>query len=158
MELKMKSESILRTTINFEAPRLENLISRCEECGLPVQTVIKKAVKLYIDASKRQKPPWHTITYQDNAPQYKKLHFSMHPFEYDTYLDIKKLHRLSFSYIVAIALDMFLDQILTGDYPQSYPIFAYGKFCITKEDCTFWIFTWGIPTKTDTLELPLQEE
>jgi hypothetical protein len=158
MEIEMKSETNLRTTLNVESNRLENLKERCEMAGLPLQVVIKKAVKLYIDAADFEKPKCHTITYQDEAPLYVKLHFSMLPFEYDTYMDIKKLLRLSFSYIVALALDMFLEQILAGDMIQSYPLFGYGKFCITKKDCTFWVFSWGIPTETDTLELPFKEQ
>jgi hypothetical protein len=154
----MKDDLILRTTINLDAAKLTDLKVRCDEASVSLQAVIKKAVKLYIDSANMTQPKWHTITYQDDGPVYVKQHFSMLPHEYDTYMDIKKLHRLSFSYIVALALEMFFELILAGDIPQSYPIFAYGKFCITKEDCTFWIFSWGIPTKTDTLELPLREE
>jgi hypothetical protein len=154
----MKSEKKMRTTINFESTRLSNLKDKCDNAGLPVQAVIKKAVKLYIDSANFKKPPWHTISYQEEAGEYVKFHFTMLPHEYDTYLDIKKLHRLSFSYIVALALDMFLEQILNGDVVQSYPVYGYGKFCIVKEDCTFWVFSWGIPTLTDTLELPFKAE
>jgi hypothetical protein len=158
MEMKMKTDAILRTTINMEASRLEYLKEQCEAAGFNVQDAIKKAVKLYIDSADFEKPKCHTITYQDHAPQYVKLHFSMFDFEYDTYLDIKKLLRLSFSYIVAIALDLFLDQIIAGSNEQSYPLFGYGKFCMVKKDCTFWVFSWGIPTETDTIELPFKEE
>jgi hypothetical protein len=154
----MKDDLILRTTINMNSTRLEYMKERCDEAGLALKAVIKKAVKLYIDSANFEKPEWHTVTYQEKGAVYVKQHFSMLTHEYDTYMDIKKLHRLSFSYIVALALEMFFECILAGDIPQSYPIFAYGKFCITKEDCTFWVFSWGIPTKTDTLELPLREE
>jgi hypothetical protein len=154
----MKSEKVLRTTLNLEETRLEYFKVRCDEEGVSLQSVIKKAVKLYIDSANYEKPKWHTITYQDEGPVYVKQHFSMLAHEYDTYLDIKKLHRLSFSFIVAIALEMFFESILAGDVSQSYPIFAYGKFCITKKDCTFWVFSWGIPTETDTLELPFKEQ
>jgi hypothetical protein len=154
----MKDDSVLRTTINVKAPDLEYYKERCEGEDVSLKVVIKKAVRLYIEFSTGKKPEWHTITYQDDAPEFKKLHFSMSACEYDTYLDIKKLHRLSFSYIVALALEMFFEQILEGGRVQSYPHFGYGKFCIEKEDCTFWVFSWGIPTKTDTLELPVKEE
>jgi hypothetical protein len=154
----MKQKINLRTTINFETTRLEYLKNRCNEKGLDVQDVIKIAVKHYIDSFGKKEPVWNTITYQEDAPHFTKKHFSMKPYEYDTYMDIKKLHRLSFSYIVAIALDHFLELILEGKCPHSYPLNSYTKFLIDKEDCTFLVFSWGFPFKTDSLELIPQKE
>jgi hypothetical protein len=159
MEKKMKDEMNLKTTINVEANRLQNLKQLCEVHGQSVSTVIKKAVKLYIDNLNMDEYKWCTITYQEKAPQFKKFHITLKPYEYDVYMDIKKITRFSFSLIVALAIDKYLDIILqqTDQIPDSYPLFAYSKYCTHKNNCTYLVFSWGISLTKVEITIPPEE-
>jgi predicted DNA-binding protein len=150
----MKDECILRTTINVEEQMLTNLKSLCKEKGVSVTYVIKKSIKLYLDEMRKDEFKWHTLTYQKDGPVYKKFHIKLKAYEYDSYSDAKKVTRLSFSYIVAIAIKRFGDIILEGDVMDSYPLNAYTKYCIVDDNCTYYVFSWGISRNEVQITLP----
>jgi hypothetical protein len=153
MEIMMKSDFTLRTTINCNEAMLLDLKSRCKEKNLSSSAVIKKSLQLYLQDCKNIKNLWHTITYQQKGCKYKKHHFSMSGYEFDTYLDLKKFQRLSFSYIVALAIEKYADLILEGIAEDSYPPSGYTKLHIEKNNYSFFIQCWGIPKEPLTLEI-----
>jgi hypothetical protein len=60
----MKSDMILRTTVNIEINLLNDLKKKCKEKDLSVAFVIKKSVKLYLDVMKKDDFKGTTLTYQ----------------------------------------------------------------------------------------------
>jgi hypothetical protein len=153
----MKNDTLLRTTINFEADRLEYLKERCEQKSVSVSSVIKKAVKMFFDTMNKDDYEWCTVSYQKKAPRWKKFHITLKAFEYDTYLDAKKVLRLSFSFIVALAIDKFSDLILNDECVESYPLWGYSKYCIIDDNCTYYVFSWGISRNEVKITLPPEE-
>jgi hypothetical protein len=149
----MKSDFILRTTINLNADMLNKLKEKCSEYKVNLHELIKEALRCYIKENEKIKDLWCTVSYQQKGVKYKKLHFKMTAREYETYLDFKKFHRLSFSFIVALALEKFADLIILGEVKDSYPISGYTKVYIKKENYTFLILCWGVPTKPMILEI-----
>jgi hypothetical protein len=149
----MKSEVNLRTTINFNCEKLIYWKEKCNKHGISITDLIKKSLALYLRNEKKLTNKWHTISYQEKGLSYKKLHFTMKPAEYDIYMDAKKFHRLSFSFIVTIALDLYANVIIEGKDEQCYPFYGYTKIYIKKNNYTFFILCWGVPTKPITLEV-----
>jgi hypothetical protein len=154
MKEKLKDEFILRTTINVESELLELLKEKCKELDVSLTSVIKKAVKMYIDNMEKDDYKWHTLTYQKKGLSYKKFHIKLKAFEYDTYSDAKKITRLSFSHIVAIALRNFSEIIFSGDYEDTYPLYGYSKYYFTEDNCTYLVFSWRISRKEVNITLP----
>jgi hypothetical protein len=150
----MKNEMILKTTINVEESILKELNKKCKEKGVSVSGVIKKSVKKYLDSMKKDDFKWHTLTYQKDGPKYKKFHISLLAFEYDSYSDAKKVSRLSFSLIVAIALEKYADLVLYGDLGDTYKLWGYTKHCIVVNNCTYYTFSWGFSLKSVEIKLP----
>jgi hypothetical protein len=150
----MKDDVFLRTTINFEYGRVECLKERCEAKSVSVASVVKKAVKLYLDSMKKDQFTWNTVSYQKKALKWKKFHITLKAFEYDTYLDARKVSRFCFSLLVAKAVDEFADTILNSRGEDSYPLHGYTKNCIVKDNCTFYTFTWGVPLKQVEITIP----
>jgi hypothetical protein len=150
----MKDEMFLKTTINIETGMISDLKRKCKEEGVSVTSVIKKSVKLYLDAMEKETFKWHTLTYQQDGPTYKKFHITLKPFEYDTYSDAKKVTRLSFSHIVALALEKYADLVLYGDLSDTYPLQSYTKHCMVINNCTYYTFSWGFSIKTVEIKLP----
>jgi hypothetical protein len=97
---------------------------------------------------------WHTLSYQKDGPTYKKFHITLKPFEYDTYSDAKKVTRLSFSLIVAIALQRYAELVLYGNVSDTYQLYGYAKHCIENEFCTYYTFSWGYSPKSVEIILP----
>jgi hypothetical protein len=133
----MKSHFILRTTINMNAVLLDELKEKCKERDVSVCGVIREALRLYFDECTKIADAWHTVSYQKKGPEYKKFHFRMTAREYDSYLDFKKFHRLSFSFIVALALEKFAELVLSGELKNSYPLQGYTKMYIQKNNYHF---------------------
>jgi hypothetical protein len=151
----MKGDTFLRTTINCNEELLIDLKQRCKEKDVSVTFLIKKAVKLFLDNMKKDDYKWCTLTYQQKGLKYKKFHIKLKAYEYDVYLDAKKVTRLSFSHLVALALGTFADQILDGEEEvDSYPLSAYSKYCIVDDNCTFYVFSWGISRNSVEITLP----
>jgi hypothetical protein len=150
----MKNEPFLKTTINIEEQMILELKRKCNEKGVSVTSVIKKSVKMYLDTMKKDEYKWSTLSYQEDGPIYKKFHISLKPFEYDTYSDAKKVTRLSFSFIVAIALGRYAELILNGELGDIYPLQSYSKYCINNDNCTYYVFSWGISRNSIEITLP----
>jgi hypothetical protein len=146
----MKEDDFLRTTINFELNRYELLEKKCFDEGVCIKEIIRKCLYLYIDDMKKDDFEKGTISYQDDAVEWKKLHFTLSDEEYDTFADVKKIQRLSFSFIVAIAIDTYADSVLSGMQNYSYPPKSYTKFYIVVNNYTSYRFVWG---KLDKIEL-----
>jgi hypothetical protein len=69
-------------------------------------------------------------------------HFTMEHEEYDVYFDIKKVCRKSFSLIVAIAIDTYLEIVLQQGEKNSYPLNNYTKLCILRKNRPIYVFYW----------------
>jgi hypothetical protein len=152
----MKSDMILRTTVNIEINLLNDLKKKCKEKDLSVAFVIKKSVKLYLDVMKKDDFKGTTLTYQPKGPTYKKFHIKLKSFEYDVYSDAKKVSRLSFSHIVGIALERYADLVINGGDTEvdTYPLYAYTKYCMIDDNCTYYAFSWGISRNEVKITLP----
>jgi hypothetical protein len=150
----MKQETFLKTTVNIEENLLTELKQMCKQKGVTMTALIKQSVKVYLDHMDKNEFQWHTISYQEDGPVYKKFHITLKPYEYDTYSDARKVTRLSFSYIVAIALRQYAFRILNDDLGDTYPLQAYTKYCIVDDNYTYFVFSWGISRNSVEITVP----
>jgi hypothetical protein len=132
----------IKTTINFLQERLDIVISLSLEHGISYKEVIRRCVMMFISHMDKDAFEEHALTYQPDNENWKKVHFKMSPEEYDVYFDCKKVCRCSFSLIVAMAIDTYLESVLNRYQEFSYRVDIYKKFCILEENLPIYLFSW----------------
>jgi hypothetical protein len=138
----------IRTTINFVQSRLDLVIETAKINDISYKDLISRCINLYIQHWENDSFCESALKYQDDHPEWRKVHFKMSPEEYDVYFDLKKVSRCSFSLIVATAIDLYLE-IAVGKYQEfSYPVDTYEKLCILVEKRPIYLFSW---VKTDKI-------
>jgi hypothetical protein len=147
----------LKTTINFVAGRLDLVQKSSTEHGIPYKKLIQRCLKIFISCYSKDIFQNCTLCYQEDHPHWKKVHFTMSTDEYDVYFDLKKVNRCSFSLIVAMAIDNYLEMAIGGYNEDSYPAYKYLKKCINEENYPIYIFSWIETEKTEKILRNLKE-
>ena len=93
-----------------------------------------------VEYQKRKKRgEWHTF------------HWYVREDDYEYFQDLRKLRKMSVSFILAYAVEKFLDTIIKGHYTDNN---RYRNYIITREvidNIICWRFIWGWPPDLEKL-------
>jgi hypothetical protein len=153
----MNSVNKIRTTINFMKERHDLLLEISNNNSIHYKVLIKRCIDCFIIDFDKGKFNESALKYQEDNNEWKKVHFQMLPHEYDVYFDLKKVCRCSFSLIVAIAIDRYLQHVLRGYQEDSYPLNDYTKLCILDEEYPIYLFSWKKTEKFEEVEALFRE-
>jgi hypothetical protein len=145
------------TTINFMEDRLLAVKEYASINGIYYKDLIRLCVKKFIESCNKGDFKESSLKYQADNPKWKKVHFKMDPSEYDVYFDCKKVLRWSFSLIVAVSIDLYLESVLNEYQEFSYPTENYVKICIGDNNYPIYLFSWNKTEKIDEIERRLRE-
>jgi hypothetical protein len=148
---------MIKTTVNFLESRLDAVFEAANVSGIEYKVLIKRCVACFVDDFEKGDFAENALKYQPDADNWKKVHVKMSPDEYDIYFDCKKVLRWSFSLIVAVAIDMYLDSIVNGYQDYSYHADTYTKFCMEEEKIPIYVFSWGKSMKLEEILEKLRE-
>ncbi len=101
------------TTINIKKEILERIDSACNDYSISRSMLVSLLLKSMIKAQRTDKNRFSRVKYQkrDKNAQWKRPHVVL---EYDLYekcIDMRKLAKMSVSYIVSISFNLFLNEI-----------------------------------------------
>jgi len=89
------------------------------------------------------------VLYQERRPKHKwkRVHLSLRRDEYEYCIDLRKVKKLSVSFIIAIAIEQFLDDLISKieNNPDNYRYRNYIIICKTVNNVTNINIYWGIP-------------
>ena len=97
---------------------------------------------------------WSRIQYQGrDAPlNWYRFHLTLREDEYECYLDLRKIYKMSLSFIIALAVRMYLDSLLKKlkniEYYNRTDNYLYRNYMILQsitDGIISWTFFWGIP-------------
>jgi hypothetical protein len=148
---------MIKTTINFLQSRLDTVFDRSEKSGIGYKQLIKMCLDRFIEDFDKKGFQEHALLYQQDADKWKKVHLKMECCEYDVYFDCKKVLRWSFSLIVAVAIDTYLESVINEDQEVSYHINTYTKLCGFEENHPIYLFSWKKNEKTKKIWELLRE-
>ncbi|MFC1669404.1 hypothetical protein ACFL20_03375 [Spirochaetota bacterium] len=97
-----------------------------------VKSCIERSIK-YQQCN--EKKSWHTF------------HITFRGDEYEYFVDLRKLLKMSLSYILAFAVKKYLNSIISGESTDNY---MFENYIIAKEDADgiiYWKLFWGVPDK-----------
>ncbi len=122
------------TTINIRSDLLEKILQKKETGNISLNKIVSNLLRKALNWPKNKMKTFMSIKYQnkieDNELYYHKLHISLYEELYEKCLDMRKLYKLSVSFILAKCIEFYLDKLSTvevkntDNYHANYIIFT----------------------------------
>jgi hypothetical protein len=140
---------LIETTINIQNIAYQRLCKASGTLGRPRRFVISWLLRRLADESKMPPVSWSRIRYQerDEDNNWEKSHLFLSSAEYELFLDLKKVYKMSGSYLIAHAIAMYLNELLrkSGEIADNYRFTNYGLSRRVVNRVVCWTQYWGIP-------------
>ena len=140
------------TTINVNIVILTMISNASILTGTSKNCIISSLLRRFADDHERHEKSWTRVRYQDRdiKENWRKMHITLRPDEYEFFIDLRKFYKLSVSHCIATAVEQYLDEIISkilncGDNYR-YKNYTISRTLINGVIC--WIQYWGLP---DTL-------
>ncbi len=142
----------IETTINIRSDLLEKILEKKDTNNISLNTIAGNLLRKAMSWSKNKLATFKSVRYQDkikdNELYYHKLHIALSEDLYEKCLDMRKLYKLSVSFILAKCIESYLHKLSmdevknTDNYHTNYIIF-------TSEEDGVYSFTvfWEIATE-----------
>jgi hypothetical protein len=143
----------METTLNIHTKISEQITMASRLMGISRSTVIVILVKKVMDDISNPGQPGRLVQYQTRRKQdeWHTFHLSVREDDYEYFLDLRKLLKMSVSLILAYAVKKFLDTIIKRNCTDNN---RYKNYIIAKEfidDIVCWKFIWGFPKNIEKL-------
>jgi hypothetical protein len=148
---------MVKTTVNFLQTRLDTVFEAARKSGVGYKQLVKMCLTRFLADFENERFEERALLYQSDAENWRKVHMKMEFWEYDAYFDCKKVIRWSFSLIVAVAIDTYLESIINQDQEFSYHLDSYTKLCALEENYPIYVFSWKKNEKTEKIREILRE-
>ncbi|MFC1668820.1 hypothetical protein ACFL20_00385 [Spirochaetota bacterium] len=138
---------IIETTININIGILDMLNGMSEKCGISRTEMIVFLLKKVMNENTNRVSINNSVKYQEGSSNsaWHKFHIRLKDDEYEYFLDLRKLLKMSVSLILAYAVREYMDGLISGEITDNYP---FANYIIAKEvigNVVCWRFFWGIP-------------
>lgn len=144
----------IETSISISTYRREKVIDAACKLHVPVRIILAVLMrKTRLIYSKSRAELWKTVDYQDSSPgmKYDIWHVSLDPRCYEFGVSERLLFKVSVSKIFAVAIDMFLNEIIdhgidvklcSQDEATNYLLASYQiDYCLKKNN-EIWRIIW----------------
>jgi hypothetical protein len=139
----------IETTLNLTEERINMIKKSAMTMKLPVGAIMSLLINRVI-GSKAAARTFARVRYQKrpDGGKWKRLHVSLRPDAYEGCVDLRKLLKLSVSYIISMALDEYiveiLDNISTDADNYTPPYFFISK---NTDGIQYFLIIRGIPAQ-----------
>ena len=153
----------IETTLNIKKKILDKINNSSSNTGISRSKIIKLLFARTIKDNHKLVKSNRGIVYQDSNDNndWHKFHIVYRIDEYEYYLDMRKLFKMSLSRILAYAVESYMREIMKKltvknreKFTDNYPLKNY----ITIKDLTTgvvcWKLFWWIPVETGKNQLP----
>jgi hypothetical protein len=150
---------LIKTTLNIEVLSLRLITRAAKRAGVSRSGIIISLLKKVMDDTEAGVKCGKRIRYQKrrDAGEWNICHLVLRPDEYEYFLDLRKLLKMSLSHILARAIKKFLNtknkmnptptSILKDNY--LYKNYVLGREVVDGLIC--WKLIWGFPSNKEIL-------
>jgi hypothetical protein len=143
------------TSIYINDSILERLDSAVTETRLHRSRIIALIMKKIVKSDLKKLARGFTkVLYQkpEHPDSWNTIHINITPGEYEHFLDMRKVCKMSVSLLVAYGVRKYLDKLIAEilENPGTTDNYGLNNYAIeqkTEEGVISWIFHWGIPKK-----------
>lgn len=143
----MKNIKGHRTTVYMRKDISTALEKYVETSGCSKQLIITRALSTVLPKLRKGHFSSRSVKYQERGADWERVHYTYTASTYDQFMDIRKVYRLTFSFLVAIALVYYFSLDKNEQKVDSYPLKTYKKTFAEREGQIIYTFTWGERTK-----------
>jgi len=147
MEESMK----ISTTINIRKDLHARIAEAAGTSGLSPQVLVSSLLRKYLDDRRVKHSSFTRVRYQKRRgrEQWKRMHVSPMCDEYEYSTDLRKVCKMSVSFLIAYAIEQYLDELLMkwGKNVDSYRYSNYAIINTMLDDVSCWVIYWGIPPR-----------
>ena len=140
---------MVETTVNIGTAEYDALTRAAARAGTTRNGMISVILRRMAAGLKGRGAAWGRVKYQDRRPgeEWRQIHVRLGSDEYEFFLDLRKVVKMSVSLLIAMAISQYLDE-LTEKFKGKIDSYRYQNYAMSKifiGDVTCWIFYWGIP-------------
>lgn len=124
------------------------LIRASERTGRSIESIIKQVMRNYAKDHKQMQIKEGTVKYQerDEKNNWKVFRIALDRDDYELFTDMRKVMKKSVSYLVALAVDKYLDLIISKILKNIYVYMKLKHLSLGNKIYGFinWVLTWRI--------------
>jgi hypothetical protein len=137
----------METTLNIRSDISKKITIGAQARGISRSEMIIILIKKVMDDISNPGRMGKMIQYQDRRSQdeWHTFHLKMREDDYEYFLDLRKLLKMSVSLILAYAVEKFLDKLLKRNSTDNN---RYRNYIIARDvidNIICWKFIWGFP-------------
>ncbi|HOT44058.1 MAG TPA: hypothetical protein PLM53_08420 [Spirochaetota bacterium] len=143
----------METTINVHLDILNQITGAAKALGISRSELIVILLKKAMDDAARPDCLCKLVKYQQRRKphEWHRFHLAVRPDDYEYFLDLKKLLKMSVSLILSYAVRKYLNKLFKKDYTDNY---RYKNYIIMErriDSVPCWIFIWGYPPNIEKI-------
>ena len=138
----------IETSMYIKTDLLKKLDETATKMDISRSKLISLLIMKYMDKIQPTDNLFKSLKYQDSDDEAVFTTKSIYLREdaYEVWGDLRKVYKFSGSLVIALAIELYLDELLNGDLPHNY-----GEFYALSAGYSgkSYIFTriWGLPTE-----------
>lgn len=139
----------LETTIYISEENYLKLEEKKAETGISKNRLIKCLLRNEVSREKRVPVLLNTVSYQEKLcadDKFRRLHVALDDELYERCLDMRRVFKLSVSYIIALCISQYLDDINSAEFNTDNYRNVYIFFSEKNEFFKGYVVYWDIPT------------
>mgnify|MGYP006961679083 CR=1 FL=1 len=145
---------MIETTVNMSGAMRQEVVRAARMAGVPASALVVAVMKRLMREHRRLARDGRSVEYQKKSgrEKWRRLHISIDFRDYEFFVDMRKVSRRSVSFLVVIALNKYLAEVLTAlnrpDYNEeadNYPFLHYLLFSNSVPGAVCWTIYWGMP-------------
>lgn len=151
----------IQTTINMHESIKRELDRASAELNISRTCIIRLLLKSFLDDNKKTKIFQSPVKYQakDDKQNWSKFHITLREDEYELCLDLRKVYKMSFSFIISSAVRKYLKKIFdiintqTSEKITDNYLFHNYAFSFTMNNSGIKIIKihWGVTNINDLI-------
>lgn len=151
---------VIDTTLHLHADTIKRITRASRLTGKTKRQILSWLLSIIADEQMINPIVWSRIRYQDRDQRanWRRVHISLTPAEYELFLDLRKVYKMSASKIIALAMEKHLKKLInsSSDKTDNYRISSYVFSRFIMDGVICWAQYWGLPRKLHTFpDLPI---
>lgn len=144
----MKGSVLMETTLNIDAVVLSKIKSAAEDSGISCSSMISLLLQRVMNERDKPIVIGRLVRYQERRKKrdWHTFHIQLRDDEYEYFLDLRKLRKMSVSLILAYAVKKYLNKNINAETDNNR--YQFRNYIISREEISgipCWILIWGYP-------------
>lgn len=137
----------METTLNVHVGILKQITRAAESKGISRSDLIIILIKKVMDENWKTVNLGRMVKYQGKSglENWHLFHLKLRDDDYEYFLDLRKLLKMSVSLILAYAVEKYLELIMINNFADNYRFIHYVIVKELVENIICWRFYWGCP-------------